>query len=75
MIALSWEVLNEPGYGKLLVMHRNLYNAMYLVYTFLLQNLEANNGHLNARDEWTEMVNFDFIFLKFLLSPGFQAAI
>ena len=75
MIALSWEVLNEPGYGKLLVMHRNLCNAMYLVYTFLLQNLEANNGHLNARDKGTEMVNFDFIFLKFLLNPGFHAAI
>ena len=75
MIALSWEVLNEPGYGKLLVMHRNLYNAMYLVYTFLLQNLEANNGHLNARDEGTEIVNFDFIFFKFLLNLGFHAAI
>ena len=72
MIALSWEVLNEPGYGKLLVMHRNLYNA---IIWYTLQNLEANNGHLNARDEGTEIVNFDFIFLKFLFNPGFHAAI
>ena len=36
---MTWEVLNEPGYGKLLVMHRNLYNAIIWYTPFYYKTL------------------------------------